>query len=264
MQPEERYEGILKILDKQETVTLSQIVETFGVSMETARRDLRIMEERQMIKKIYGGAIRYNFIGNGYSIYKDRSETDYDEKVAIARKCAEYVHNGETIFLGAGTTALEVAKQLKNKKDLSIVTFSLRNAVELIDTDFSIYFLGGKILNSEWHTITSIPESILKSFYCSKGIIGSLGISAKHGITDSPIEYSDIVYSILQRCERVYYVGANSKFGIVQPGAMCPLSQVDIIFTGSLYREAILKDFSEHTSKFVFVDNYGFRKTEED
>ena len=256
MQPEERYEGIMKILDKQETVTLNQIMETFGVSIETARRDLRIMEERQMIKKIYGGAIRYNFIGNSYSIYKDRSEVDFSEKAAIGAKCAEYILNGETIFLGGGTTVLEVAKQLKTKKNLNIITISIRTAVELIDTDFSIYFLGGKLLNTEWHTITEIPDSILKSFYCSKGIIGSLGISPKHGVTDSPIEYSNLVYNILQRCESVYYVGANSKFGIVQPGAMCPLNRIDKIFTGSQYRDNILEDFHEHMHKFVFVDDY--------
>ena len=256
MQPEERYEGIMKILDKQETVTLTQIMDTFGVSIETARRDLRIMEERQMIKKIYGGAIRFNFIGNSYSIYKERSEVDFSEKAAIGEKCAEFIHNGETIFLGGGTTVLEVAKKLKTKKNLNIITISIRTAVELIDTDFSIYFLGGKLLNSEWHTITEIPDPILKSFYCSKGIIGSLGITPKHGICDSPIEYSNIVYNILQRCESVYYVGANSKFGIVQPGAMCPMSRVDKIFTGVQYRDSILEEFKDYKSKFVFVDNY--------
>lgn len=256
MQPEERYKGIMKILDKQETISLNQIMETFGISIETARRDLRIMEQRRMIKKIYGGAIRYDFIGNSFSMYEDRSEEDFSEKAAIGEKCAEFIHNGETIFLGAGTSVLEVAKQLKSKKHLNIITISIRAAGELMDTNFNIYFLGGKLMNREWHTITEIPDSILRSFYCSKGIIGSLGISPKHGITDSPIEYCNLVYNILQRCESIYYVGANSKFGIVQPGAMCPMSRVDKIFTGIQYRDNILEEFKDYKSKFIFVDNY--------
>lgn len=256
MQPSERYDLIMKMFDTQETVTVPQIMTRFNVSMETARRDMRAMEDQQMIKRVYGGAIRYNFIGNSHTIYKDRSVSDLSEKEAIGAKCAEYIRDGETLYIGAGTTVLEVVKHLKSKKDLTIVTLSLRAAVELIDTDFNIYLLGGKLLNSEWHVGTDIPDSVLSSFFCSKAIIGSLGITAKHGVTDSPIEYSNTIHKILQRCESVYYVGANSKFGVTHPGVSCAISAIDRIFTGVKYRDTILRDFSMYADKFVFAGDY--------
>jgi len=261
MQPEERYAAIMRMFDTQETVTIPQIMETFDVSIETARRDLRAMEERQMIKKIYGGAIRYNFSGSQIALYKDRSESDLPEKQAIGAKCAEYINDGDTIYIGAGTTALEAAKKLRGKKDLTIVTVSLRVALELIDTDFSLYFLGGKLLNNEWHIITEIPDYELKSFYCSKAIIGSLGITAKHGVTDAPIEYCKTLYKILQRCEHIYYVGANSKFGIVRPGVTCSISELDKIITGSRQKDRILREFENSAHKLVFVDDYTIDET---
>lgn len=256
MQPEERYEAIMKMFDTQETVTIPQIMQSFDVSIETARRDLRAMEERQMIKKIYGGAIRYNYIGLKHDLYQNRSVSDLSEKEAIGAKCAEYIRDGETVYVGAGTTALEVAKKLKSKKDLTIITMSLHAALALSDTDFSVYFLGGRLINNECHVISEIPEQELRSFCCSKAIIGSLGISAKHGVTDSPIEYCKSLYNILQRCESVYYVGANSKFGVVHPGVTCSLANVSKIFTGSRYKENILREFDAHAHKFVFVDDY--------
>ena len=124
MQPSERHDIILQKLAEQEMMTVAELMEEFNVSIETVRRDLNHLEKEKKIKKVYGGAILFNrtaIITSGTF----RLAENVTEKQAIGRRCAELVNDGDTIYLGPGTTVLQVAKILKERKNLTVITDSI-------------------------------------------------------------------------------------------------------------------------------------------
>lgn len=254
MQPNERYDLIMQMLSSQDMVTIPELMRTFDISIETARRDLNYLEKEKLIKKVYGGAILFNRIGS-ISGVSQRMVENIAEKEAIGRKCAELVHDGDTLFLGPGTTVLQVVKSLKSKKNLTVVTYSLYVATELISTDATVYFIGGRINNKDAHTEQALDRSW--DFFCPPiAIIGASGVSSKYGVTDFEPGDSYIMREMLSRAANIILVADNSKFGLVHSCISCPISDVNRIVTGAHQKEDILQDFSNYVQRFLFVDDY--------
>ena len=254
MQPHERYDAILQILSSQDMVTITELMHTFDVSVETVRRDLNHLEKQKRIKKVYGGAILYDRIGNITAI-SERMTTNITEKIAIGRRCAELVNDGDTVFLGPGTTVLQAAKYLMGKKDLTVVTYSLPVAMELLTSDATIYFIGGRIDKWDAHT-EQTTDHYWDSFCPPKAIVGASGVTAKYGITDFEIGDSQLMRGFLSRAANIYILADNSKFGVMHSYISCPLSSVSRIITGSRQKEDLLRDFSDYAQRFIFVDDY--------
>ena len=254
MQPSERYDIILQMLANQDLVTVSELMKVFNVSIETIRRDLNYLAKEQRIKKVYGGAIPFNRTASvkGGS---ERMVENSAEKEAIGRKCAELIHDGDTVYLGAGTTVLQVAKHLKDRKDLTVVTNSLYVAAELAETDIELHFMGGRISKRDAST-PYMPGTGWDHFSAPKAIIGAGGISPDHGVTDYSADESRLLRIMLERAMQIIVLADNSKFGLVLAWVTCPLPRVSRIITGSAQQEDILHDFSNYRQRFLFVDDY--------
>lgn len=255
MQPSERYDIIMQKLSVQEMVTIPELMSTFDVSVETVRRDLNYLEKQQYIKKVYGGAILFNRKG----VVQERSlrmEENLSEKEAIGRKCAELVEDGDILFLGPGTTVLQVAKQLHYHKDLTVITTSLHATMELLNTDVRIYLIGGMVDNRDANIARPHPENAWDHVCPNKAIIGAGGISVKYGVTDFSISDSLYLGRIISRASTIILAADNSKFGQVHGCITCPLPDVTRIVTGSRQQEDILRDFSAYKQRFLFVNDY--------
>lgn len=252
LQPNERYDIIIQMLSAQDMVTVAELMETFNISIETVRRDLNYLESQKRIKKVYGGAILHDRIGSTSGVSQRMTE-NITEKMAIGQKCAELVHDGDTLFLGGGTTVLHAVNYLKDKKGLTVVTYSLPVATELLSTDAAIYFIGGRIGNEDAHTVQT-TDRYWDSFCPPKAIIGASGVSAKFGITDFGIGESQIMQDLLSRSANIIVLADNSKFGVMHAYSSCPLPNVSRIITGSQKKEEILQEFSGYSQRFIFVD----------
>ena len=103
MQPSERYDIILQMLDNQDLVTVSELMKEFNVSIETVRRDLEYLEQQGILRRVYGGAVLNVAIGSEPE-YANRSQFKFREKNAIAATAAELIAPDESIYLGVGTT----------------------------------------------------------------------------------------------------------------------------------------------------------------
>ena len=254
MQPSERYELILQQLSRQEMVTIPELMQTFDVSIETVRRDLNFLEKEKKIKKVYGGAILFNRTASitGGTL---RLTENVLEKEAIGRECAAMIHEGDTLYLGPGTTVLQVAKLLKGRKNLTIITDSMYTAMEFMDTEVELYFIGGKINTRDAHTAMRIPENAWKDFHAAKAIVGAGGISSEYGITDYSFSEAYGIRQMLEQSLQVFVVADNSKFGLVHSYATCALDRVDRIITGSAQKADILRDFAPYRHRFLFAES---------
>lgn len=231
MFPQERYEIILNILQTNKLVKVAELVEQFAVSIETVRRDLEYLEKEGLLKRVYGGAVLPVKTG-AEPTYSVRSVRNLQEKIQIGKKTAELICDGDTLMIDIGTTALEVAKRLKDKKNLSVITNDFRIASELVEAEAcKIYFMGGLVRKDGLTTSGFLTEQNLRKFNVDKAIIGVAGISPENGISDYHSEEAEARQLMIELSEKVIAVADYSKFGVKAFIQVCTLDKIQTIVT---------------------------------
>ena len=120
----ERKSEILTILQKEKSVLVAELSQKYGVTEETIRRDLDKLEKEGYVKKTYGGAVLKQKINEDIP-FKIREKTNIVQKQKIAKAVAQMIEDGESIMLDSSSTSLMVARNLKQYKDLTVITNSV-------------------------------------------------------------------------------------------------------------------------------------------
>ena len=189
---QERYDTILRILIEKNTIKVSEIMEVCGVSHETARRDLEVLQENGFAKRVHGGAvlIPQNLPDNGMR-FNARSirKKLHTENLAVAATAAKLINSGDTVFLDAGTTMGYLAENLQNATDLSILTPSIYVINALGGMKNKVICLGGVLSSEEQCFIGIITHTTLSSFYIDKAFISCAGLRLENdALTDYDID----------------------------------------------------------------------------
>lgn len=230
----ERQNKIIEMLQNQKIVKISEIVHLFDVSNETARRDLESVQDMGIARRIYGGAVliaptdRKNNLLQGQIVVRQHGR---EERDAIGQMAATLIHEGESVILDTGTTVHEIAKRLKGMHNLTVLTNSIHVLNELLDSEITVYVMGGR-LNPDERTLTGyITENAINSFYVDKAFVGAGGVTFDGGISDYNIYESSYKKLICDHASKVYLVAHSEKFGTNALAASFPLSKVDVIIT---------------------------------
>ena len=255
MLAQERYAAILRMIRETNIVKIGDIAKKLKVSNETARRDLETLQDQKLLKRVHGGAVLVDpLIYTGpQSIPLPKAEVSYDEKAAIGAEAAKTVRNGETIFLDIGTTTLQIAKNLRNKKDLTVLTTSLDIINELAGTPVTLIILGGKLINDDLHIASPFTEEIFARYYVDKSFISCGGIAQNGDITD----YSDIALKrsvVREHSNRMILVADSGKFGKKSFVKVCDLDMVDAVITDTNLRPDFRESMAEKGIEVVFAD----------
>ena len=257
MLAKERQNKILEILYEKKIIKIAEIVHMFDVSNETARRDLESVQDLGIAKRVYGGAVLIDEnngkiqvgAGNNWGLQHGRAERD-----AIGKKAAEFIHEGDSICLGVGTTVHEIAKHISGKKDVTVITNSIAVLTELADSDNTLYILGGLVDMNERTMKGEIAENSLQMFYVDKAFIGAGGITFDGGVTDYDIQESTLKNKICEHAGKVFLVAHSAKFGLNAFSFSCPLSLVNVIITDPMLPEAYAEKIREMGIELVFAD----------
>lgn len=244
MLPQERYRKLMEYLQENGIIKMDTLMDMFDISIETARRDLNHLEKEGLIKKIYGGATLVEKVTREPA-NAERLASNINEKEAIGRKCAEFIEDGDSIMLEVGTTVLQIAKAVKEKKNLTVITNSLPVVQELIDTDFQLYIIGGRIRHDEGAISGAVSMFEMSSFHINKAFIGAGGITLKNGISDFDIEESLVRRKIIEQSGEVFLAADSSKFGRDVLARIAPLDSVDLIITDDKIKPSLLSEFEE-------------------
>lgn len=143
MLPLERQKKIIELLTIRKVMKIAELTEEMQVSIETIRRDINLLTRQGKIEKIYGGVklVQSKF---GESTIDERMFSQLKEKESIAQKCSEYIDDGDCIYIDSGSTTYQIAKYIKQKKKLTVITSSIPVVNELIHSDIEILIIGGK------------------------------------------------------------------------------------------------------------------------
>lgn len=242
---QERRSEIIDKVKTHRTVKVADLVSEYQVSVETIRRDLEYLESTGFLRRVYGGAVAIGLYGQepGYS---HREVVNYDQKRAIGAKAAELIDDGDTLFFDVGTTALEVARNLKDKKNLTVITNASLIAHEMIQiSNCRVILMGGELRSGELSVSGHICDQNLKNFYANKLIMGVGGISLQSGYTDYHINEANTRRCMIERSDKVIAVADYSKFGVTAMNCVCPVNSVDILVTDWTISKEIIRDFGE-------------------
>jgi DeoR/GlpR family transcriptional regulator of sugar metabolism len=218
-----------------DNVTIPVICREFHVSAMTARRDLRELDRKGLIKRVHGGAI--SPLGRSYEPpYRIRQATGIEAKQKIGRAAAEMILDGDSIFLDIGTTTMEIARSLEGKHDLTIITASLPIANEIVSnptlsSGIRLILTGGVVRPGELSMIGHVAERTLSEFHADKAFIGVGGLTPEAGLTEFNLEDALTKRQFLGNARRRIVVADSSKLGRTAFAYVGPLSIVDEVVT---------------------------------
>ena len=217
-----------QILSKQE-VKVVDLANLYHVSMETIRQDLNTMEKQGLIKKVHGGAKlkeSYTEVSVEYKMTENAND-----KQRIAKKALEYIQDGTTIFLDPGSTTLALAKYLPLKKDLLVVTNSLKIAQLVSETNHELIFLGGKMLKKAKATSGSFTNNHLDALHIDCAFMGCDGFMNMNGPTTFAFEEMEVKQHVLKNSDKKYLLADTSKFHKTGTYTFANFSDFDCLFT---------------------------------
>jgi DeoR family transcriptional regulator, aga operon transcriptional repressor len=229
----ERQKQILSLLARQGRLRVTEIVKQFSISEATARRDLESLALQGKVQRVHGGIISVEQAPPELPILERESEQT-DEKILIGRAVAALISERETVFLGSGTTVLEVARNLRNHKNLTVITNSLPVLNMLAGIkDIAIIALGGMLRDSELSFIGHVAEQALAEVRADKVIMGTRGVSLEHGLTNDYLEETLTDRAILKIGREVIIVADHTKVNRVSTALLAPLESMNTFVTDS-------------------------------
>lgn len=231
---EERIAEILQLVRKGKRFTVRELAVTFEVSESTIRRDLALLETKGYIVRTHGGAINRESMANE-TLYLARKSEHQKEKAEIAKKAYTFIGSNEVVFLDAGTTTLELAKELGNfRKRLVVITHDLEIAYLLREFgNIELVLLGGTYIESSRIFGGAMTRGNLATFHADKAFIAINGISGRYGLTTPFIEEAQIKRDMLEASNETFVLADHSKFDRAFVKRVCTLKEVDHIITDS-------------------------------
>jgi DeoR/GlpR family transcriptional regulator of sugar metabolism len=235
----ERQNQIRQHIQRHQRISVDEICSLFQVSEATARRDLESLANQGFVQRVHGGAISLQHAPPEQPMLQ-RQDEQSDEKRRIGRMAAGLVNDGDTIFLGSGTTILELARSLVHQKNLTVITNSLPVVNALCGVQgITLICLGGMLRTSEYSFIGHITEQALKEVMANKVFIGARAINLEQGLTNDYLPETMTDRAIINAGRQVIVVADHTKFERVSTALLAPISSIHMIITD----EQVPKDF---------------------
>lgn len=210
----ERKRAILDAIISEGRAVVSSLSQRFSVTEETIRRDLGELEKRGLIVKIHGGAVPFD---EGLPDLKAeiRETLNFVGKKAIAKVAATLIKNGDTLFFDASTTVFNLAMELKEYSNITIITNSLRIINELSNVEgIKIICLGGNLISAnKSFTSNSLGEYIKNNFYADKCFISCAGVQGDGGMFEARDDEVDIKKAMIECSKNLILLCDKTKLG---------------------------------------------------
>ncbi|MDP3946080.1 MAG: DeoR/GlpR family DNA-binding transcription regulator [Lutibacter sp.] len=241
----ERHKLILNKLEQNGFVNVNELSEDFGVSVVTIRKDLKLLEERQLLFRSHGRAIPANpYITEHHVHVKEKIHAE--EKIRIAIEAGSNLEPNDSIILASGTSVIEFAKRIKHIEGITVLTASLDTALILSENpNIDVIQLGGTVRRSSSSVIGPIGEKMLAELTFTKLFLGVDGIDIEYGLTTTNIMEASLNKQMIKSAQKIIVLADSSKFGRKGFGRICGIEDVDQIITDSGIDEFTKKQLVE-------------------
>jgi DeoR family fructose operon transcriptional repressor len=214
---EERHQAILDTIRQNRRISIGEIQKNFEVSVDSARRDLRILEEKGLLKRTHGGAIP--ILPAGFIPPHKRNFDNMeglDNYVSIAQKAATLIKAGDVIYLTGGTFGFIMLKYLPTDISYTLVINSIVLASKLTDRDnITVYVTGGKMrMNDSAPVVDSMATAFVKNLHFDLSFITGAGVTASFGLSNSTDETATFQRAIIENSRQNVLLMPSQKVGV--------------------------------------------------
>ena len=228
---EERLEQFLNLLGAHGSMTVEQAVELTGVSADTVRRDFNRLAERGLVVRTHGGIVHRDTVAPDSPI-RERRVQNAAQKALIARAAASMVVDHETIALDAGTTTVGMIEHLTRLQNLTVITYSLDLAGEVVRrANMTAVILGGMIRESTLSVVGPEAIAMVKSFHANTLFLAANGLSEEHGLLTPNRMEAEVKRALIDSADRVVLLLDSSKIGRRALVSFAPVDAVSTLVT---------------------------------
>ena len=253
---EERHQQILDILNSEGSITCAAIQEKFNISYDSAKRDLRILEERGLLKRTHGGALPIRQVATSRPAKmtcKD-IQTVKENYMAIALKAVSMIENNDVIFITSATVGYFMAHNLPDNLSLRVVTNSIVIAEELRTRDnISVIMLGGE-MDNKGNCYDAIAVETIKRLRFDKCFITSACISAEFGLSIQRTGAISFWNALIDSSKKTIGLYPTEKIGYESIVSICPANRLNTLITDWDVSEEDLQKYDEQGIEVIVVD----------
>lgn len=237
----QRHQIILRRLKEQGFVNVNDLSDELGVSVVTIRKDLKILESRNLLYRTHGSASLTDPYITERNIH-EKEKIGIEQKQQIASRALKFIEPSDSIILASGSTILELARQLTTISQLLVVTASL-NVAQILNTNpnIEIHQLGGAVRKSSNSAVGPSAEAMMRGFSCNKLFIGVDGIDHSFGLTTTNALEASLNQVMISSARKVFVLVDSSKFGRRGFGRICDITGVDVVITDSGISDSMIK-----------------------
>jgi DeoR/GlpR family transcriptional regulator of sugar metabolism len=235
--PAQRRADLAEFVEEHGQATVGMLVEAFDVSGDTVRRDLQYLHEQGVVVRSYGGVVRRDDLARFDPPFVSRTGANREAKAAIGALAATLVSDQQTLIVNGGTTTLALARALKGKKDLTVVTNNLHLPGNIpVGAVSELHVLGGEFRMTSFATLGPVELPDIEggrthAFHADLAFIGVGGVSGELGFTGGDLRESSMIRHMIERAERVVVLADSSKFGRTAFARIGELSIADGLIT---------------------------------
>lgn len=223
---------ILEQLSTHGQVDVNSLSEKLGVSEVTIRNDLSRLEQKNLLVRARGGALKADRVGD--FTLSDKNKQHLEEKKRIGKAAAGLIEEGETIILDSGTTTMEITRNLSKIANLTVITNALNVASQLAEhQNVNVIIPGGFLRKSSLSLVGSPAEEGFRSYFCDKLFLAVDGFNTAHGLSTPNVEEAHLNRVMIEISKQVIVVTDSSKFHKRSFAFIAPVSEVDVVITDS-------------------------------
>lgn len=244
----QRAQALLRDLLRDGKITVEQMARTYAVSPSTIRRDLRDLERAGLLRRTHGGAVLVE--PTLYEPFRHVSSFSEQERRCAAEKrriglaAAEMIADGEIVSIGAGTTTTQVARGIRHRRNITVVTNAVNIAMELSHRSDLKIFMAGGFLSSDWFAMVGAAAiQSISEMFVDKIFLGVDGIHLQHGITTNYADQAAIHRQMLKQAEYRVIVADHRKLNVTGTALICPLNEINLLITDKGATQSTLDPF---------------------
>ena len=229
----ERRQLIMDKIQQEKKVYVAELSQLFSVTEETVRRDLEKLESENLLRRSYGGAVLNEQKASEDLSFLKRSTIHSEAKEYIALKARELISDGDTIMVDSSTTCLSLLQQLKDHKNITIITNSIRLAYDFAAAPFRIISTGGNLRPNSLALTGAATCNSLERYFADIALISCKGLHQQFGVMESNEDESVVKQVMLAQAKKSLLLIDHSKFDQTAFVKTCDLQAIDTLVTDS-------------------------------
>jgi len=229
----ERHASILKNLNDSGRASVIELSRSLEVSEVTIRNDLNELSQKGLVQRTHGGAVKNDLFVYDVPLY-EKTKQHRSEKQRIAAAAAALVNDGEIITIDSGSTTWELAKLLKSKRRLTVITNSIPIASELSTVpNLQVIVTGGSVRRESLSIVGPHSEVLLREHFANKVFLGVDGFDVHSGLTTPNLDEAHVNRLMVDMSREVIAVTDSSKFGRRSMCLIVPTKRIHKVITDS-------------------------------